>query len=399
MASFFQIMRICLANALFHPFSGGIEKHMYELARELVRQGVDVTVVTGRINDLPGEERLDGIDIRRVPCAAFRAPLLYPPPLVLSPLFYFHLKRLDEELGFDLIHLHNRFFFDFNMASVYARLKKKPFIMTAHNPRPKHVRSLAGTLGVAYDWLVGRWPFILADRVIAVSDWAKHDIAKYGVDRSKIVTIHNGINLDAYRPSGGERVREKYSVGDGKMLLFVGRMVPQKGVRYLLDAMPIVLESHPGTKLVLVGRGSLYDELRRQARELGLDGDAVFSGYMEEEELKEAYGACDLFVLPSTVEPFGIVIVEAMASGKPVVCTDSGGVREIVDDGISGFVVPSRSPGALAERISALLSDARLRSDMGRRGRETVESRFDWRRIALETKRLYEEVLTHHSNP
>ncbi|BAI60215.1 putative glycosyltransferase [Methanocella paludicola SANAE] len=392
------MMRVCLVNALFHPFSGGIEKHMYELSRELVRQGVDVTVVTGRINGLPEREDIDGVDVRRVPCRAVRAPLIYPPPLVLSPLFYFRLGRLDDELGFDIIHLHNRFFIDFNMASVYARLKNKPFVMTAHNPRPKHVASAAGTLGVAYDWLIGRWPFILADRVIAVSDWTKHDIAKYGVDKSKIVTIHNGINVDSYRPRGGGRARERYGVR-GNMLLFVGRMVPQKGIGYLLEAMPCVLRTHPGTKLVLVGRGSLCDGLRRRARELGLDGNAVFSGYVEEDELKEAYGACDLFILPSTVEPFGIVVAEAMASGKPVVCTDSGGVREIVDDGSSGFVVPPGSPEALAEKINTLLSDARLRADMGLKGREAAERRLDWKLIAEKTKRVYEDVLSRRANP
>jgi glycosyltransferase involved in cell wall biosynthesis len=391
-------MRVCLVNALFHPFSGGIEKHMYELSRELVRLGVDVTVVTGRINDLPKREDMDGVDVRRVPCKAVRVPLLYPPPLVLSPLFYFHLGRLDEELNFDLIHLHNRFFIDFNLASAYARIKNKPFVMTAHNPRPKHVASAAGALGVAYDWLIGRWPFILADRVIAVSEWTKQDIAKYGVDRSKIETIHNGINVESYRPRAGGSAREKYGVR-GNMLLFVGRMVPQKGVSYLLEAMPRVLRRHPGTKLVLVGRGSLCDGLRRHAAKLGLDGSAVFSGFVDEDELKDAYGACDLFVLPSTVEPFGIVVAEAMASGKPVVCTDSGGVREIVDDGASGFVVPPRSPEALADKINALLSDARLRADMGLKGREAAERRFDWKLIARRTKHLYEDVLSSRVNP
>lgn len=382
-------MKICLLNALFRPFAGGIEKHMHGLSRGLADLGVDVTVVTGRINDLPEREDVDGVRVRRVPCRAIKAPFLYPPPLVLSPGFPLHLKRIDDAEDFDLFHLHNRFFIDFNLSLPYARLKRKPFVVTAHNPRPKHVASFLGALGTSYDWLVGRWLFIRADRVIAVSEWAKRDIAKYGVDEKKIETIYNGVNVGEFQP------RDKCRAGGGGILLFVGRMVPQKGVSYLLDAMPIVLEKYPGVKLVLVGRGSLCNDLRRKASLLGLDGSVNFSGYIEEDELKEAYGACDLFVLPSVVEPFGIVIVEAMASGKPVVCTDSGGVREIVADGVNGFIVPPGDPGALAGRICELLADEGLRGRMGQAGRSIAEAKFNWEAIAVKTKRLYEEVLAH----
>ena len=389
-------MKICLLNALFHPFAGGIEKHMYGLSRGLADLGVDVTVVTGRINDLPEDEDLDGVAVRRVPCLAVKVPLLYPPPFILSPGFPLYLKKIDDRENFNLFHLHNRFFADFNLALPYARLKRKPFVMTAHNPRPKHVASFLGTLGTSYDWLVGRWPFVLADRVIAVSEWARHDIAKYGVDKGKIVTIPNGVDVEEFKPRGGGRVCDKYRVGDEGFLLFVGRLVPQKGISYLLEAMPLVLEEHPGARLILVGRGSLSSSLKRKASLMGLGGNVVFSGYIEEDELKEAYGACDLFVLPSTVEPFGIVIVEAMASGKPVVCTDSGGVKEIVADGVNGFIVPARDPEALARRICQLLSDKGLRDRMGRAGRSIAGEKFDWKAIALKTKRLYEEVLASH---
>lgn len=151
MAGFFSLMKVCLLNALFRPFAGGIEKHMYGLSKGLADLGVDVTVVTGRINGLPVREDMDGIRVRRVPCWAARAPLLYPPPLVFSPAFPLHLKKLDDERGFDLFHLHNRFFPDFDLALPYARLKRKPFVITAHNPRPKHVASRLSALGTCYD--------------------------------------------------------------------------------------------------------------------------------------------------------------------------------------------------------------------------------------------------------
>lgn len=385
-------MRVCLVNALFHPFSGGVEKHMLELSQELVRQGVDVTVVTARIEGTPEREEIGGVRVRRVPCLSVRVPGLYPPPLVVAPLFVRSLKRLDDEFGFDIIHLQNRFFVDFDVAALYAKLRGKPFMMTIHNARPVGISLPITVLGSAFDWAVGRWPFALADRIIAVSAWVRHDIAKYRIDEGKIVPVHNGINVGAFRPTEATNVRRQYGIG-GPMLLFVGRMIAQKGVPYLLDAMPLVLREHPDAKLLLVGRGNARAALEKKARALGLEDHVVFSGYMTEEMLREAYGTCDLFVLPSVWEVLPIAILEAMSSAKPVVCTDAGGNAELVEDGVNGYVVPMRNPGALAARINALLGDREKMAAMGRAGRRRAEEEFDWKLIAGQTVRVYEGLL------
>jgi len=254
-----------------------------------------------------------------------------------------YLKRLDDENGFDIIHLQNRFFVDFDTAALYARIKKKPFMMTIHNARPLGISIPVSVLGSAYDWAIGRWPFAMADRIIAVSEWARHDIAKYRIDEKKIVPVHNGINVGSFRPTPATNVRKRYGIG-GPMLLFVGRMITQKGVPYLIDAMPLVLQRHPDAKLLLVGRGSALEALKKKVRSMGLEKSVIFSGYMTEEMLKEAYGTCDLFVLPSVWEVLPIAILEAMSSSKPVVCTNAGGNAELVRDGYNGYVVPMRSP-------------------------------------------------------
>ncbi len=385
-------MKICLVNALFYPFSGGVEKHMYELSRELARQGVDVTVLTARIDGTAAYEEIEGVKVHRIPCVSLKVPGLYPPPLVLSPFFYNHLKKLDDENGFDIIHLQNRFFVDFDTAALYARLKKKPFMMTIHNARPLGISPAITVFGSAYDWLIGRWPFALADRIIAVSEWARHDIAKYGIDERKIVAVHNGINVGSFKPAAARNVREKYGIG-GPMLLFVGRMITQKGIPYLLDAMPAVLERHPDAKLLLIGRGSALEGLKKKTRAMGLEKSVLFSGYMTEEMLNEAYGTCDVFVLPSVWEVLPIAILEAMASGKPVVCTDAGGNAELVKSGLNGYVVPIRDPKALAGGINALLDDPEKMRSMGMAGRRRAEQEFDWRLIARKTKQVYEDLL------
>jgi glycosyltransferase involved in cell wall biosynthesis len=386
-------MKICLVNALFYPFSGGVEKHMYELSRELVCQDVDVTVVTARIEGTAAYEELEGVKVHRIPCLSVRVPGLYPPPLVISPLFYYYIKKLDEENGFDIIHLQNRFFVDFDAAALYARLKKKPFMVTIHNARPLGISPVITVFGSAYDWLVGRWPIAMADRIIAVSEWARHDIAKYLIDESKIIPVHNGIDVGSFKPTAATNVRGQYGIG-GPMLLFVGRMITQKGLPYLIEAMPMVLERHPDAKLLLIGRGSALESLKKKSMAMGLEKSVLFSGYMTEEMLKEAYGTCDLFVLPSVWEVLPIAILEAMSSSKPVVCTDAGGNAELVKDGLNGYVVPMRDPEALADRINDLLDDPAKMESMGRAGRRRAEEEFDWRLIALKTKQVYEDLLS-----
>lgn len=387
-----MMMRICLANALFHPFSGGVEKHMYELSRELVKQGVDVTVVTARIDGTAAYEEMDGVRVYRVPCLSLKVPGLYPPPLVISPLFALYLRTLDKKEHFDIIHLQNRFFVDFDMAAIYARLKHKPFMMTIHNARPLGISLPITVFGSAYDWLVGRWPFAMADRIIAVSEWVKYDIEKYRIDGRKIIPVHNGINVGEFRATDAKNVRRHYGI-DGPMLLFVGRMITQKGIPYLIDAMPLVLEKHPDVRLLLAGRGNALESLKKKVKAAGLERSIIFSGYMTEEMLKEAYGTCDLFVLPSVWEVLPIAILEAMSSSKPVICTGAGGDAELVGDGLNGYVVPMRDPKAMAEKINELLDDPEKRAQMGRAGRKRAEEEFDWKLIAARTKRVYEELL------
>jgi glycosyltransferase involved in cell wall biosynthesis len=212
-------MHICLVNALFHPFSGGVEKHMYELSRELVRQGVDVTVVTAQIRGTEAYEEIDGVRVHRIPCLEIRAPGLYPPPLIVAPGFVRRLRQLDDQYHFDIIHLQNRFFPDFDAAARYCRQKKKPFMMTIHNARPVGISLPVTVGGLTYDWLIGRWPFARADRIIAVSEWVRGDIAKYRIDPGKIVPVHNGIDVTEFRPSEARELRAKYGIGDDPMLL------------------------------------------------------------------------------------------------------------------------------------------------------------------------------------
>lgn len=385
-------MRICLVNALFHPFQGGIEKHIYELSRGLIRHGVDVTVVTSKITGTPAYEEIDGVRIHRVPCIEFKVPGLYPPPWIFSPLFLYHLSQIDRLYDFDIIHLHNRFFPDFLWAGVYARLKNKLFMMTIHNSRPVGVSLPVAFLGTFYDLFVGRLPFVMADRIISVSDWSKWDISKYFIDVEKMTTVHNGIDTGAYCNADGNCIRKSMGVGDNPLILYVGRLVVQKGVDYLIEALPEVIRKHPRAMLLIAGSGNRMELLKQKTAEMGIEGHVHFTSTVSEDLLRQIYMACDIFVLPSITEPFGMVAIEAMACGKPVICTDSGGVTEIVRDGYNGFVVPIGDPGAISRHINMLLSDPSMKSRMGSNGIDLARSEFDIDVMVSRTKTVYDEL-------
>jgi glycosyltransferase involved in cell wall biosynthesis len=210
--------------------------------------------------------------------------------------------------------------------------------------------------------------------------------------------IYNGTPLERFglrQPGAGLRA-ELGLEGAEAVLAIVSRLTPWKGHQALLRALTEVLRRHPQTVLLVVGEPAFWneeysDELQRLAAELGVSEATRFTGYRE--DVPEVLALTDVFVLPSTDEPFGRVIVEAMAMERPVVATETGGVPEIVVPGETGMLVPPEDPAALAEAIVALLGDPQRGREMGRRGRERVLEHFDARRTVAQVQQVYEEVL------
>ncbi|MEK6924313.1 MAG: glycosyltransferase family 4 protein, partial [Candidatus Micrarchaeota archaeon] len=240
--------------------------------------------------------------------------------------------------------------------------------------------------------LVGKRVLRKADYIISVSKWAAGDIGHYGIPRSKITVIRNGIDAKVFKPGSGKSFRRKHGI-TGRMLLFVGRVIRQKGLDYLVAAMPEILCATPDTKLVIIGRGNRLEHVRKRVKKLGLENNVVFPGFVNERELKAALRECDAFVLPSLWEVLPVSILEAMASGKPIVCTDAGGNRELVQNGFNGFVVPKRDPKALAHAVARVLRDEKLRKKMGRNSRRKAVAEFSWNRIAALTIDLYRNAV------
>ena len=236
-----------------------------------------------------------------------------------------------------------------------------------------------------------------ADHTIYVSNFIYRQAVPLGAVSERSSVIDRGVNLQRFRPPAETaRLREQLGISTPHMILTVGRLIPRKGIDDILRALAL-LERRDFT-LVVCGEGEGLSELRNLSRQAGLENHVRFSGWVGRQRIADFFSACDLFVLGSRLEALGNVLLEAMACGKPVVCTDSGGPPEVVAHQRTGFVVPVRDSWAMSRRIGELLASSDLRENFGIQARRLVESRFSYERMIRETFSVYESVLRRRSS-
>jgi glycosyltransferase involved in cell wall biosynthesis len=233
-----------------------------------------------------------------------------------------------------------------------------------------------------------------ADRVIAVSPHIAEQAAQLGVDHGRIRVIRSGVDIERYQPRPRASARSLLGIpADQPLVLFVGNLEPRKQVEVLLQAFVGVRQRLPHARLAIVGGGDEAARLRRTAVELGVAEGAVFAGRAAAEVLLDWYTAADLFVLPSSSEAQGIVALEAMACGLPVVASAVGGLHGTIDDGENGYLVPSGAVEPLAARLVELLSDPARRQAMSEAARLKVSREFSWQRAVEATVQVYRELV------
>lgn len=229
-----------------------------------------------------------------------------------------------------------------------------------------------------------------ADALIAPTDAEKAWYVARGIAPEKVAVIGLGPNIDA--PGDGEAFRRRFGLA-GPLVLFVGRKEPYKGVRPLVQAMPLVWQRHPQTHFAFIGEDSILGALDNPLRGL-TDRRVLNLPILSGEETAAAFAACDVFCLASRHETFGLVYAEAWLCGKPVIGGDIPTLRDVITEGVDGFVVKQK-PEAVAEAIIRLLDDPELRARLGEAGRRKVETRYNWRTAARQTEALYERLLAN----
>ncbi|MCA9486748.1 MAG: glycosyltransferase [Candidatus Woesearchaeota archaeon] len=239
-----------------------------------------------------------------------------------------------------------------------------------------------------------KWTLSKASKLTVVSNAIKTEAQKIGYG-DEIEVIPMGVDLSAFSPDKKDKsLREKYAI-KGEFLLFVGRLAEKKGITYLLDAMPKIIEKHKDCKLLIVGSGPLEKELKEQAKKLKLEQHVLFTGPIQNSELPRYYASADIFVGPSIVasdgdtEGFGLVFVEAMGSGTLVVTTDLPAIQDIVENEKTGYIGPQKDSISLAKVLLSCLEDKKKANSVALAGKKYVE-KFDWKNIA----KRYNEVLT-----
>ena len=297
----------------------------------------------------------------------------------------------------DIIHSHSYGYFQTNAGAFTTKMKRLPFIITPHFHPPWSMWGGAKRkrLRRIYDGAIAKTILNAADVIIGVSSHEMELMKEVGSRTDHIKIIPNGIDFSSFDPiPERELFRERYGIS-GRMILYAGRLASNKGLVHLIDAAPKVISQFPDTTIVLVGEDEGQRRmLEGKAKKLGIRDKVVFTGHITDEKLfKSAFSACDVFVLPSEYEAFGIVLLEAMACEKPCVATNVGGISEVLEEGKTGLLVEYGEPDPLASAIIQLLGDEKRQRSMGEAGRERVKKTFTWPKIVDQIEGVYKELL------
>jgi glycosyltransferase involved in cell wall biosynthesis len=380
-----------------HLYFGGVERRILETGKRLSAD-VDITVYSGTKAGFKKPVRVNGLGL--VPC--FSTDALFP----LDNWFFNRtLADSGSVVDADVCEAHNASGYGY-LNSLRKRNAKAPFIQTVHGVlADEYIQTLTSgylslreRLANLLMWRLSRLEgesARQANLVIAVShNSAEKAVQFYDVDEAKVRVVPNGVDPERFKPTeDGEAFKRSLGLGDRQVVLFVGRLIPRKGLQFLVEAANRVIKENADAIFIIVGNGSLRNELVSQLETANISRSFIFLGDVKENMLPSLYNCADVFAFPSVQEGQGIALLEAQASAKPVVAFKVGGVKEAVSDGNSGLLVERGSSEGLAEGILKLLSNLALRQRMGAKGREFVLHNFTWDLCAERMLRVYREAL------
>ena len=375
---------------------------VHEQVQELIRQGCEVRVVSPvPWSPIPLSWLLDNYrSLARIPHKAlwYGVEVRYPRYRLFPRGYFFEysgwlyylgvrkaVKEIHREFSFDIIHAHIALPDGYG-AFLLSKAYGKPFVVTIHGHDirttiHRNERCRRSILKV----------FEAASKVICVSTRLKNQcLQAYGRDGNKFEVVNNGVS-PAKVFEGVNPLREKYR--GKRILLTVGNLVKRKAHDYVIQALSKILETNPQVVYLIVGGGPEETALRQLVGSLGLDEHVGFCGQQENEVAMQYMALCDVFVMPSWNEPFGVVYLEAMASGKPVVACQGQGIEDVVVDGQTGLLVEPKDVKSLQAALLKLLSDREFAENMGERGKQMVLANFTWEKNAKKAMRIYEKVL------
>lgn len=387
-------MKILMLSWEYPPrIVGGISRVVHDLSKRLIKDGHDVYVITYREGECPEFEDDKGVKVYRVDNY-----MINPNNFVdwIMQLNFNMLAKANEIIAsgvkFDVIHAH-----DWLVTYSAKTLKASyniPLVSTIHATecgRNKGIYDETQRYINDAEWLLT----YESSEVIVNSNYMKSELQRlFHLPFDKINVIPNGVNLTTF--NGVEKdysFRRNYAMDNEKIILYMGRLVNEKGVQHLIDAMPKILSNYNDAKLVIAGKGAMLNEFKEKVKFLGIENKVYFAGYLNEKQVVKMYRCSDIAVFPSTYEPFGIVALEAMLAGVPTVVSDIGGLNEIVEHGVNGMKSYAGNANSISDSIISLLYNPELCDKVVKNARIKVKNEYNWNKLAQDTHFAYQKAI------
>jgi len=379
-------------------YFGGVEKRIIETTKRMQTQA-DITVYSGTKAGFKKPATIDGVSF--VPC--YSTDMLFP---LDNWFFNRSIAKKVGAINADVYEAHAVSGYGF-LNALNNRGVKKPFVHTIHGvladeyeqERESMYQSFRGRIANYFMHRLAKLEEETAKNatlIVTISQYSLEKIKEfYTVDDAKVRIVPNGVDPEKFKSFEDQAaVRRQFGLGNEPCVLFVGSLIPRKGLPFLVEAAKKIVKEYGETKFIIVGEGPLRNQLQRKIEAANLSVNFRFLGNIKGDKLPAIYNCADVFVLPSIQEGQGIVLLEAQASAKPLVAFDIGGVNETVRNGETGLLVERGSTDRLADAIVKLLSDKALREKMGANGRKFVAENFTWNICAQKMLNVYHEALS-----
>lgn len=381
--------RLCIVTHTFLPHVGGIERVVYEQSKRLLQKNYAPMVVTNRIQTAKNYV-VDGINVECYESlnTGFRLGIPYAIPTITSLETFLKAVKSSK-----IIHAHGHPYLTSLIAAKLAKRYSKPFVLTQHNTFIEY-DSIFDNLERLNDLAIGKETLKEADKIIAVSNATKDYVLSLGAKPEKIKVLHNGVDLNRFRPLAGKReeIRRKLGIPqNATVVITVRRLVYKNGIDTLIESANLAVKKNPKIIFLVVGKGPDLNNVQVRIKQLGIENNFRLTGFVKDEELPFYYNTADLFVLPSkSGEGLPLVALEAMACGLPVIATNVGGISEIMMDSY-GKLVPPNNPESLAKAILDFseVDFSSRKSEL----RALVEQKYSWDTNVERLIEIYEELI------
>jgi glycosyltransferase involved in cell wall biosynthesis len=394
---------ICFVSPEYWPLSGGTGAYVYYLSNELLKNGYRIYVVTGsnQTLDVTVNDQLK-VFFLKIP----RTPIVKS--FLLAANSYRKLNSERPNIDVDVTHVNLPLTPNFAVPPNFG----KATICTVHSTWKGEAEAIRGEpfsrlnanekFMVSFNWFLKIFEEKMLERakkIIAVSHFTKKELTQYyQIPESKIRVIHNGVDTKKFQPTQDKR-KIKSELGfnpDDLLILSVGRLYARKGLFTLIDSMSPIMKRFKNAKFVVSGKGQ-SDEMHKlisHAEKVGVKDNLIFTGYYPDKKLPKLYQAADVFAFSTFYEHHPFAVLEALASGLPVVTTWVGGIPETIESGKNGFLVEPFNVKQFSDRILFLLEHPDEAAEMGQQARKTIVDQYDWRIVVKDAMEVYDEVLS-----